>query len=226
MISNFTSLLHSIRGHLSRDTIPESDLEKLLDISSLFFVWVPLYLIYVLSSISCKNRSQGYHLAPTTVAGGTRSIGTSYQLSNPKKEQTAFSWCTRSDWPAVNGGSSGEEHFDTAKTRATRYGSYTIYKCESIWSIGFIDWLTIPLNYSDGHEYRRSSRSRRKRQKPPSRAPKYKGWRTSWEWLVTGHISRSETLEKRERSVMRMSCPSFPTTYLRVGAAFCDNYSA
>lgn len=95
MISNFTSLLHSIRGHLSRDTIPESDLEKLLDISALFFVRVPLYLIYVLSSVSCKNRSQGYHLAPTTVAGGTRSIGTSYQLSSPKKEQTAFSWCAR-----------------------------------------------------------------------------------------------------------------------------------
>lgn len=57
-------------------------------------------------------------------------------------------------------------------------------------------------------------------------SPKYKVWWTSWEWLDTVHILRLETLEKRERLVMRMSCPSFPTTYLRVGTAFCDNYSA
>lgn len=184
---------------------------------------MPLFLVRF-HNISCKDRFKDstYHEV------GTCWKETSCQLSNPRKEWTVFSWgcywARAIDWMDVNKWTL--KYSDMAKTRATPYGSYTIYKCESIWSIGFIDWLTILMNYSCEHEYRHSTRLWQTSQKLPSWGPKYKPWWTSWEWFDTSHISRLETIEKRERLVMRMSCPSFPTTYLRVGATFCDNYTA
>lgn len=111
--------------------------------------------------------------------------------------------------------------------KPSRYWSHTTFKCESIWFHRFywsIDNFTELFN---GHKYRHSAAARgRPGKNAPREAPEYNRRRTSWEWFGAGHISKPETLEKRERLVMRMSCPPFPTTYLRVGPAFCDNYSA